>query len=212
MRMLLLVLASVLTLHAPKAQAALHASYVCLSSDTAPAPHAKRNVYTGFKLVSRAGEAQAKSAASALALQSCRHKSSHPRACIAPKCERFVGIAGISGGRAVPEQVPRGRGNQAEDDGESSSGGGGISTPAPTPEPPVHRQCDSNSDCHGFANSCFAGKCTAEGHLCESNNDCHGFANSCFAGKCTSQEALCDTNKDCPGFANSCFAGKCTNP
>ncbi len=73
-------------------------------------------------------------------------------------------------------------------------------------------KCDSNDDCPGFANSCFAGKCTRPGYQCDSNDDCPGFANSCFAGKCTRQEPLCDSNDDCPGFANSCFAGKCTNP
>ncbi len=75
-----------------------------------------------------------------------------------------------------------------------------------------NRQCASNMDCPGFANSCFAGRCTQPGDFCDSNADCPGFANSCFAGKCVQQGALCNTNDDCPGFANSCFAGKCTNP
>jgi hypothetical protein len=75
-------------------------------------------------------------------------------------------------------------------------------------------KCDSNADCPGFANSCFAGQCTSkDDNQCDSNADCPGFANSCFAGHCTSKDTnQCDSNKDCPGFANSCFAGHCTNP
>ena len=74
------------------------------------------------------------------------------------------------------------------------------------------QKCDSDDDCPGFANSCFAGECTGEENQCDSDADCPGFANSCFAGKCTGEPNQCDSDDDCPGFANSCFAGKCTNP
>jgi hypothetical protein len=73
-------------------------------------------------------------------------------------------------------------------------------------------KCDSDRDCPGFANRCFAGNCTQPGYQCDSDSDCPGFANRCFAGKCTRQEPLCESDRDCPGFANRCFAGKCTNP
>lgn len=80
--------------------------------------------------------------------------------------------------------------------------------------PQARRKCDSDADCPGFANSCFAGSCTSDDdNQCNSDADCPGFANSCFAGHCTSQDTnQCDSDADCPGFANSCFAGHCTNP
>lgn len=106
--------------------------------------------------------------------------------------------------------------NPPEDPVDPPSDPGPGNPPREEPKPeepkPVHKQCDKDSDCPGFANSCFAGRCTQPGFQCEKDSDCPGFANSCFAGKCTKQEALCDSDKDCPGFANSCFAGKCTNP
>lgn len=75
-----------------------------------------------------------------------------------------------------------------------------------------NKKCDSDSDCKGFANRCFARECTQPGYGCESDADCPGFANRCFARKCTRQEPLCNSDRDCKGFANRCFAGKCTNP
>lgn len=79
---------------------------------------------------------------------------------------------------------------------------------------PLRRQCDSDDDCPGFANHCFAGRCTSDDDsLCDSDDDCPGFANHCFAGHCTSSDTnQCDSDDDCPGFANHCFAGHCTNP
>jgi hypothetical protein len=110
-------------------------------------------------------------------------------------------------------------------DGTRFDGRGGCNSPpqenepsAPTPSTPVaaphHRKCDTNADCPGFANSCFAGNCEAEDSgQCNSNADCPGFANSCFAGHCESKDTTqCNSNADCHGFANSCFAGHCSNP
>jgi len=84
-----------------------------------------------------------------------------------------------------------------------------ISTSVPNPPNP---KCDSDDDCPGFANYCFAGECNQQGYLCDSDDDCPGFNNYCFAGECNVQEPLCDSDDDCPGFANYCFAGKCANP
>ncbi|RYG68297.1 hypothetical protein EON80_11940 [bacterium] len=75
-----------------------------------------------------------------------------------------------------------------------------------------NKKCDSDSDCKGFANRCFARQCTQPGYGCETDADCPGFANRCFARSCTRQEPLCNSDRDCHGFANRCFAGKCTNP
>lgn len=89
-----------------------------------------------------------------------------------------------------------------------SSGRGGFGPLATN----SNKKCASDADCQGFANRCFAGRCTQPGYGCASDADCPGFANRCFARKCTRQEPLCNSDKDCKGFANRCFAGKCTNP
>ncbi len=73
-------------------------------------------------------------------------------------------------------------------------------------------QCESDEDCPGFNNYCFAGECNQDEYLCEDDDDCPGFNNYCFAGSCNIQEPLCEDDDDCPGFANYCFAGECQNP
>ena len=187
-------------------------AYMCGVGDGTLINNGKARVFDAEARIfgkSAPADARAKRLASNAAINYCRRQSQHPKACDRPYCVRFrdtveVGSDDGSSGDSSSAGMSSGGGSSrsGSSSGSSSASEKGI----------VFKKCDRDSDCQGFANHCFAGKCSQPGFGCASDSDCPGFANHCFASKCTRQEPLCASDADCHGFANHCFAGKCTNP